>query len=56
MTATQLTTTRLGSRPGRNSFGFWVVAFAFATAMAFTTVPMPLTRVGVDAWGSAATG
>jgi MFS family permease len=30
------------SRAARNGFGFWVVAFAFATAMAFTTVPTPL--------------
>jgi MFS family permease len=30
------------SRAGRNSFGFWGVAFAFAVAMAFTTVPTPL--------------
>jgi hypothetical protein len=27
--------------PGRR-FGFWIVAFAFATVMAFTTVPTPL--------------
>src|SRR5579859_3490759 len=32
----------LASQVGRNRFGFWVVAFAFATAMAFTTVPTPL--------------
>src|SRR3979490_2518552 len=25
-----------------NAFGFWAVAFAFATIMAFTTVPTPL--------------
>ena len=30
------------SPAGRNNVGFWVVAFAFATAMAFTTVPTPL--------------
>jgi MFS family permease len=30
------------ARTGRSGFGFWVVAFAFATAMAFTTVPTPL--------------
>jgi MFS family permease len=27
---------------GSRSFGFWAVAFAFATVMAFTTVPTPL--------------
>ena len=27
---------------GRNRLGFWAVAFAFTTAMAFTTVPTPL--------------
>jgi MFS family permease len=42
MTTTPLTTTGPASRAGRNSFGFWMVAFAFATAMAFTTVPTPL--------------
>ena len=36
------TTTQSGPRAGRNTFGFAVVAFAFATAMAFTTVPTPL--------------
>jgi MFS family permease len=30
------------SRAGHNRFGFWVVVFAFVTAMAFTTVPTPL--------------
>jgi len=30
------------SQVGRNRFGFWVVAFAFAIAMAFTTAPTPL--------------
>jgi MFS family permease len=30
------------SRAGHNGFGFWAVALAFATAMAFTTVPTPL--------------
>ncbi|MDQ6778871.1 MAG: MFS transporter [Actinomycetota bacterium] len=30
------------SRAARNDFAFWVVAFAFAIAMAFTTVPTPL--------------
>jgi MFS family permease len=40
MTRTRLRST---SRPSaRNRFGFWVVVFAFATAMAFTTVPTPL--------------
>ena len=29
-------------RARRNGFGFWVVAFAFASVMAFTTVPTPL--------------
>ncbi len=28
--------------PRRHPFGFWVVALAFATVMAFTTVPTPL--------------
>jgi len=32
----------LASRAGRTSFGFWVVVLAFATVMAFTTVPTPL--------------
>ena len=32
----------LASRAGRTSFGFRVVVFAFATVMAFTTVPTPL--------------
>ena len=32
----------LGTRAGRERFGFWAVAFAFTTAMAFTTVPTPL--------------
>jgi MFS family permease len=35
-----------GFRPvsavGRSGFGFWAVAFAFVTAMAFTTLPTPL--------------
>jgi MFS family permease len=31
-----------GTRAGRERFGFWAVAFAFTTAMAFTTVPTPL--------------
>jgi MFS family permease len=33
-----------GSRPGRvrPGAGFWLIAFAFLTAMAFTTVPAPL--------------
>jgi MFS family permease len=39
MGATNLTSV---SRAGRRGFGFWVVAFAFSTAMAFTTVPTPL--------------
>jgi MFS family permease len=30
------------SRPRRSAYGFWLVAFAFTTAMAFTTVPTPL--------------
>jgi MFS family permease len=30
------------SRSGRSGAGFWVVAIAFTTAMAFTTVPTPL--------------
>jgi MFS family permease len=30
------------SRARRSGFGFWAVALAFATAMAFTTVPTPL--------------
>jgi MFS family permease len=30
------------SRAGPNGFGFWAVALAFTTAMAFTTVPTPL--------------
>jgi MFS family permease len=30
------------SRAARGGFGFWVVAVAFATGMAFTTVPTPL--------------
>jgi MFS family permease len=30
------------SSAGHNGFGFWTVALAFATAMAFTTVPTPL--------------
>jgi MFS family permease len=30
------------SRAGRNGFGFWAVAFAFASVMAFTTAPTPL--------------
>ena len=30
------------SRAGHNGLGFWAVALAFATAMAFTTVPTPL--------------
>ena len=29
-------------RPGHPRFGFWVVALAFTTVMAFTTVPTPL--------------
>lgn len=33
---------RAASAGERNRVGFWVVAFAFATAMAFTTVPTPL--------------
>jgi hypothetical protein len=32
----------LGSRAGRTTFGFWMVVLAFATVMAFTTVPTPL--------------
>jgi MFS family permease len=30
------------SRAGHSGFGFWAVAFAFATVMAFTTAPTPL--------------
>src|SRR4051794_32713205 len=30
------------SRAGRNRYGFWIVAVAFTTVMAFTTVPTPL--------------
>src|SRR3954467_10224717 len=30
------------SRARRNGFGFWAVAFAFASVMAFTTLPTPL--------------
>ena len=30
------------TRPQRSAIGFWLVAFAFTTAMAFTTVPTPL--------------
>src|SRR3954467_7635862 len=30
------------SRARRNGFGFWAVAFAFASVMAFTTAPTPL--------------
>jgi MFS family permease len=41
-TASTGTTTRSAPDAGRSSFGFWVVAFAFATVMAFTTVPTPL--------------
>jgi predicted MFS family arabinose efflux permease len=33
---------RLVSTPRRHRLGFWIVAFAFATAMAFATVPTPL--------------
>jgi MFS family permease len=33
---------RPGSRVGTNRFGFWAVALAFTTVMAFTTVPTPL--------------
>ena len=33
---------RAASRAARNRVGFWGVAVAFATAMAFTTVPTPL--------------
>jgi MFS family permease len=40
MTATDLTSTRPAPRAGH--FWFWVVTFAFATTMAFTTVPSPL--------------
>jgi MFS family permease len=36
------TTSQSARRAGRNNFGFAVVAFAFATVMAFTTVPTPL--------------
>ena len=32
----------LASRAGRTTFGFWMVVLAFATVMAFTTVPTPL--------------
>ena len=36
------TTTKPAPPEERHNVGFWVVAFAFATAMAFTTVPTPL--------------
>jgi MFS family permease len=36
------TTTKPAPPEGRHNVGFWVVAFAFATAMAFTTLPTPL--------------
>jgi MFS family permease len=36
------TTFRSVSQAARDRSGFWVVAFAFAIAMAFTTVPTPL--------------
>jgi MFS family permease len=36
------TTSKPAPPAGRNHVGFWAVAFAFATAMAFTTVPTPL--------------
>jgi MFS family permease len=39
---TRHATTGRAARAGRDAFGFWVVAFAFATAMAFTTVTTPL--------------
>src|ERR1700731_1631820 len=42
MTSPQFTTTQPRSPARRQDVGFWVVAFAFATAMAFTTVPTPL--------------
>jgi MFS family permease len=42
MTAPKLTTTKSASQAGRNRSGFWLVAFAFVIAMAFTTVPTPL--------------
>jgi MFS family permease len=39
MTPTDFTS---DSRAGRTGLGLWAVAFAFTTAMAFTTVPTPL--------------
>jgi MFS family permease len=33
---------RSASRAGRSGLGFWIVALAFVTAMAFTTAPTPL--------------
>jgi MFS family permease len=42
MTDIQSTTGEPVSRPGRRRLGFWIVAFAFTTIMAFTTVPTPL--------------
>jgi MFS family permease len=36
------TTSKSTSAPERSGFGLWAVAFAFATVMAFTTVPTPL--------------
>src|SRR5947209_7510292 len=39
MTITKLTS---AMRQARHGLGFWAVAFAFTTAMAFTTVPTPL--------------
>jgi MFS family permease len=41
-TATAPTASRPVSAAGHSGFGFWVVALAFTTAMAFTTVPTPL--------------
>jgi MFS family permease len=42
MTAIPVTATKAASRAGHTGFWFWVVTFAFVTAMAFTTVPTPL--------------
>jgi MFS family permease len=39
---TNLTSIHQASRPRGSGLGFWAVAFAFATAMAFTTIPTPL--------------
>src|ERR1700704_6331492 len=33
---------RSAPRAGRSGVGFWIVALAFVTAMAFTTAPTPL--------------